>query len=911
MIPNAVLEGYLNRKWRIVPVYRPDPETRGCSCGRPKCPNPGKHPVGQFWPGGSTDLRHFLGRNVGVQLGPDSQNLADVDKDCREAVLASPFLLPRTDSAFGHGGRETHALYTVIDGTASFLKLQDPVLSGRDATIIELRWPEWDGAEHRYKAIQTVFPPSLQRSGDIIEWQRVGEPTGVTGADLGAAVRRVGAAVLIARYARPKERHALVLLLANLGVRAGWEDDLIVRFIIAVFTARNDADKVAKIQDGEGLGAVQDAKKRLASQKPMSGLPVLREMFDLALTGPDTDKLIARVKEWLAIPDSPGPQVASARGGEGGGSTRSAEPPAWEPPVPLLDLDLAPLFPIHLFPSKVADYWRAAAVALHVPVDYVAAPGLSILGAAIGRSRAAEVKPGYAESPLFWVAVIAPAGAAKSASLRAARTPLDREEAHWRVEYLAALQTFDSEAARFELEMKEWRKNPEGEPPIKPYRPTLRQSVLDDTTAEAAARVLRENGRGLVLAKDELIGLARMLNQYRGGRGNDKTFWLTGWNGRGAVKVNRSKDHEAGPLVIIDPFTAVGGMLCPDTLPELREEQQRGGAVADGWADRFLLSYPDPLDAVEETWAVVPEELEREYTAVVQALLNLEMVEVEEPGRDVTHRPYFVRFNPAAKSAWSDFTRDIAARVNALPKSDAYRGVLSKLKHYALRFACLFDSLDRVCGVATTEMIEAGCMTRAAELVWYFEAHGRRCLGVGDRATEPARRLLTTLAGWEADTFTKRELHRRVQGQTAFRRSKRLDAPLDLLTRHGYIAPEVQVGRGFGRPAERYDINPLWDRSSPDDNRDKTPPNPGNPGVASGTAGHGQKPLYSDKTPGRGASPVRGERAEATFGNAGRVLSMSPQDREHPENPSESTSFVNIVLDSGEFSGQFGWGLNN
>src|SRR5262249_32862677 len=149
--------------------------------------------------------------------------------------------------------------------------LLDPVLSGDQATIIELRWPEWNEDEERFTNLQTVFPPSLHVGGQTLAWLRDGEPAGVAGADLVAAVRHLGAGVLLARYVRPKERHALVLLLANLLVRAGWaEDARIVRFMIAVFTAKKDPDKLAKIADGEGLGAVEDARNRLKNHKPMT-----------------------------------------------------------------------------------------------------------------------------------------------------------------------------------------------------------------------------------------------------------------------------------------------------------------------------------------------------------------------------------------------------------------------------------------------------------------------------------------------------------------------------------------------------------------------------------------------------------------------------------------------------------------
>ena len=128
------------------------------------------------------------------------------------------------------------------------------------------------------------------------------------------------------------------------------------------------------------------------------------------------------------------------------------------------------------------------------------------------------MKAGYAECPLFWVAVVAPPGAAKSASLRAARLPLDIAEETWRAGHEEEMADFEIESAKYEREFKRW-KNDDGDPPVKPTRPALRQAMLDDTTAEAAAKVLRDNPRGLVLLKDELIGMTRSLNQYKGGRG--------------------------------------------------------------------------------------------------------------------------------------------------------------------------------------------------------------------------------------------------------------------------------------------------------------------------------------------------------------------------------------------------------
>ena len=200
---NGQLDRYLARKWQVVPVHRPHAETGQCSCGKPECGKPGKHPVAAHWPGGSTDPTHFENRNIGVQLGPVSQNLADVDLDCNAAVVIAPYLLPATDCGFGRGGAQTHWLFTVGDKAASYLKLEDPSLPGAEATIIELRWPEFDEQEQRYKMLQTVVPPSLRYSAKLSKWLRDGDPLSSLELTWSSSSATSARPVLVARYASP------------------------------------------------------------------------------------------------------------------------------------------------------------------------------------------------------------------------------------------------------------------------------------------------------------------------------------------------------------------------------------------------------------------------------------------------------------------------------------------------------------------------------------------------------------------------------------------------------------------------------------------------------------------------------------------------------------------------------------
>jgi hypothetical protein len=91
----------------------------------------------------------------------------------------------------------------------------------------------------------------------------------------------------------------------------------------------------------------------------------------------------------------------------------------WDRPIPLGDVPPVSPFPEHVLPVCLATFVREAASALACPTDYVGVPLLAIAGAAIGASRALQIKPGWQERPCLYAAVVAPPGSAKSPALNA------------------------------------------------------------------------------------------------------------------------------------------------------------------------------------------------------------------------------------------------------------------------------------------------------------------------------------------------------------------------------------------------------------------------------------------------------------------------------------------------------------
>jgi hypothetical protein len=486
----------------------------------------------------------------------------------------------------------------------------------------------------------------------------------------------------------------------------------------------------------------------------------------------------------------------------------------WGPVIPLPKMPPVPPFPVHVFHRKIAAYWEAAAAALSVPIDYVAVPGLTLLGAAVGRSRAVSVKSSYSAMPCFWSAVLAPPGSLKSPSLNIARAPLMRAEAKWIDQHREAVGIFDVEMDRYNLAMKTWKADCIGEPPAKPRRPTLRQATLDDATVEAVGKILNDNPRGVVMVKDELIAFVKALNQYR--KGADREFYLSAWAGA-PTKVSRSGKHEEGPLFIPHPFIGITGMMCPDLFAELRGENHRGTANADGFLDRFLLSFPDPPRAVAESYETIPPEVEAGYVEVFLDLLGMDLVSEADSPTSTRHRPFFISLSHAGQLAWTEFTGLMAEKMNAMDEFDPFKGVLSKIRGYGARFSALLWCCGRACGdIEQDRLIEPEIITGAHELTHYFEKHAARCWGRGwdDATTRVTRRLLEWLGrNPSIETFKRNEAYQALKDDRDVRTADVLISVFKLATDHNFIQPNIITDPRPGRPAETYCVNPDWDRA--------------------------------------------------------------------------------------------------
>ncbi len=154
--------------------------------------------------------------------------------------------------------------------------------------------------ELRSTGCQTVAPPSLHPSGEVVRWERGDpgrgeecEPGIVTGAALRRAVGRVAAAALLARrWPGEGQRDEAAKDLAGLLLRGGWDAPETDRFIRLVARLAGD-------EEWRKRAKAKRTAEKLAAGQPVTGGPSLAER--LGYHSGDGERVVARLRDWLDL----------------------------------------------------------------------------------------------------------------------------------------------------------------------------------------------------------------------------------------------------------------------------------------------------------------------------------------------------------------------------------------------------------------------------------------------------------------------------------------------------------------------------------------------------------------------------------------------------------------------------------
>ncbi len=438
------------------------------------------------------------------------------------------------------------------------------------------------------------------------------------------------------------------------------------------------------------------------------------------------------------------------------------------------NLPPSPRFPTEAFPQPARAFIEWGASTLQCPPDFLGAGVLGAASRAIGMSRSVLLNIyNYQEICNLYLVVVARPGKLKTAALNAAMRPILKRQSVITKAYKKALAL----NAAYHVQMKAHKHHQKmmipdpGDPTkeieveipnpgVEPPAPGKIENIhTGNATTEGLSGCMQDNsekGRGdsaIIYYADEINGMFKLMNAYRGGHGADREFFLEAWSGK-SLKVDRKG---AGSINVEHPFLSILGSIQPEVLGEMQQKHK----IEDGFAHRFLYHWPDdprPYDA-EETDVPRFSNLAPHSTAVLawEVAINL-IMDHFKPGAD--GGPVGFEIAPTAWFTWLDAGHAHARQMyDATTSEDGY---LSKSRAIMARLMVILHVLKRVgfwmeCSTFEADGLTPGCLTdlgyidedtvRAAEKLttYYVESYSRVQQGV---CLGPEDRLVAEFVAW-------------------------------------------------------------------------------------------------------------------------------------------------------------------
>ena len=482
---------------------------------------------------------------------------------------------------------------------------------------------------------------------------------------------------------------------------------------------------------------------------------------------------------------------------------RALEPggPEW-PPLRYGRPPAAVPFPVDVLAEPVARFVRAVAEAVGAPADFAGLAVLVTAGAALGRSVALELKPGYRVAPGLFGLNVGGASSGTSPSQAAVLQPLRAIGAE--LQRLYAVESVDYENA-----VQEAKREKEA----KPRAPVLQSALLEDMAFETVAAHLARSPRGLLVACDEAAPWVARL-----ARGAERRLWFSALRGL-PVRVDPKRVRTVdAPIRLDEPFLAFCGNIAPGVLKSVGER-------AEGLWDRVLFAFPEPVPCAHWSGRGLPDEVRVGWADAIDRLRGSTSADAE---------PIATRTVRLALDAQEEWAGWYDAQADALNEPDAdvvERAVDTKLCDFTARLALILHALDAACHPtrapgAPLMPVSRSALLRALRLGAYFRVQHQRARWTAghSRVDGTARAIVEWLRRTGRTRFSVSKLKDSLRWLA--QRPGEPDAALDWLERRGAVARQAakRPGRRGGRPASAvYAVHPELHTREPRETRETAP----------------------------------------------------------------------------------------
>jgi hypothetical protein len=261
-------------------------------------------------------------------------------------------------------------------------------------------------------------------------------------------------------------------------------------------------------------------------------------------------------------------------------------------------------FPLSVYPDSALNFIQTLHNVLHFPIDFFAVPLLSIASAAIGNSRSCAITSDWIEKPIIFTCTVGNPGSAKSPSIGKIIEPIIEIQRQNKIQY-------DQEMELYEIELDEFEKKKRIN---KPTKPIFKQLFTSDNNVEGLRNALVSNLRGILVYRQELSAWITSMNQFKGGKGDDRQRWLIFWDGKEPWVWNRASETNQ----LDNPFVPLCGTIQPEVITELSAEN----LTKDGLIHRILFGFPEST-SYQRPSGEVPPELYENYFKLISSLYQI------------------------------------------------------------------------------------------------------------------------------------------------------------------------------------------------------------------------------------------------------------------------------------------------
>jgi hypothetical protein len=358
------------------------------------------------------------------------------------------------------------------------------------------------------------------------------------------------------------------------------------------------------------------------------------------------------------------------------------------------------LFPVEVFPFSIQQVITATNENLNFPIDFIGSSLLYAVSVAVGNTHIVEVKKGFQQSAVLYLAIVGRAGTTKSHPLSFALQPIVEQDKRTYRQYEQLRQ-------QFEQAVNLSKKEREQQVIEEPLKPVWQKFLLSDFTPEALAEVHKFNKRGIGVYVDELAGWFKNFNRYS--KGSEMEFWLSQWSGK-PINIDRKTGE---PVFIPLPFISVAGTIQKGILNELAKDSR----TQNGFIDRILFVIPDNIK--KECWSEtdLPPVVSENWERIISNLLSLSVTNDDT----LNPSPEVLKFTPEAKRVLFEWQKVNTDQCNEA-ENEAVSGIFSKMDMYVLRLALILEMMRYACGDGDKQAVSIEAVQGAIKLVEYFKS---------------------------------------------------------------------------------------------------------------------------------------------------------------------------------------------